>query len=65
MLDAAVNSLAALLMDEYRRVDDGRFAIANTERAGTAITALRSWASRLPGADRVRPLLERRTHGPR
>jgi hypothetical protein len=65
MFEAAIDSLAALLMDEYRRVEEGRFAVGNTERAGKAITALRSWASRLPGADRVRPLLDRRTHGAR
>jgi hypothetical protein len=64
LFDAAVNSLAALLMDEYRRVEDGRFAIGNSERGGRAVT-LRSWAARLPGADRVRPFLRRRTHGAR
>jgi hypothetical protein len=63
LFDAAVNSLAALLMDEYRRMEDGRFAIGDIERGGRTVTALRSWASRLPGADRVRPFLGRRTHG--
>jgi hypothetical protein len=61
MFDAAVNSLASLLVDEYRRVEDGRFVIGDSERGSKAVTALRGWASRLPGADRVRALLNRRS----
>jgi hypothetical protein len=61
MFDAAVNSLASLLVDEYRRVEDGRLVIGDSERGSKAVTALRGWASRLPGADRVRPLLNRRS----
>jgi hypothetical protein len=62
LLDAAMDSLAQLLVDEYRRVEDGRLTLGDTERGGKAMTALRGLASRLPGADRVRPFLDRRTH---
>lgn len=60
MLDAAVHSLASLLVDEYRRVEDGRLTIGETVGRGGAAATLRAWAGKMPGWQRMQPWLSRR-----
>jgi hypothetical protein len=59
LFDAAVNSLAAVLVDEYRRVEDGRFTLdASTPRHGRTVARLRGRASRMSGWSRLRRRLD-------
>jgi hypothetical protein len=60
LLDAAVHSLAAILVDEYRRVEDGRLTISAAEQSGRTAATLRAWAEKMPGWQRMQPWLSRR-----